>query len=93
MQRSPARAVSQSAFHIEGLEPRRGVLVFSVVPAWFKNRGPLDGLDPFSAGREHYEPVKAQRSSTCVRHISEGRKEILIDRIGDAKNAPLFSHV
>jgi hypothetical protein len=74
------------------LHPFSGVLVFSIVPAGFKNRGPLDGLDPFSAGCEHYEPVKAQRGATCVRHIGEGRKEILVDRMGEAENPLLFSH-
>ena len=61
------------------------------VPDWIKNGCPLDGLDPFRSGYEHYEPVKAQRGSTCIRHMVEGCKDILIDGIGEAENALLFS--
>jgi hypothetical protein len=77
---------------MEAPDPRRGVLLFSVVPGWFENWGPLDGLDLFSASNEHYEPVKAQRGSACVRHVGEGCKEILVDGMGEAENPPLFSH-
>ena len=64
----------------------------SASPGRIKNWSPLDGLDPFRAGCEHYEPVEAKRGATCVRHVSEGCKEILVNGIGDAKNAPLLFH-
>jgi hypothetical protein len=62
------------------------------IPDWIKNWSPLNGLDPFSAGRQHYEPVEAERCTTCVRHIGQGCEQILVDWVRSAENALLLLH-
>ena len=57
-----------------------------------KDRRPLNGLDSFRAGRQHNQAVEAKRGAACVRHIGKGCEEVLIERIGGAKNSLLFLH-
>ena len=57
-----------------------------------KNWSPLDGLDPFSAGRQHYEPVEAEGRATCVWHFGKGCKQILVDWVRSAENPLLLIH-
>jgi hypothetical protein len=62
------------------------------IPDWIKNWSPLNGLDPFSTGRQHYEPVEAERGTTCVWHIGQGCEQILVDWVRSAENALLLFH-
>ena len=79
-------------YEIRKLRNKPQSLASLASPYRIKNWSPLDGLDPFRAGCQHYKPVETKRGATCVRHIDEGCEEILVDGIGDAENALLFFH-
>ena len=57
-----------------------------------RERRPDDLVDPLSSDGEHHEPIEAERTSRCGRHLSQGGKKILVDRIAFAVDAAFLGH-
>ena len=63
------------------------------LPTGLKTGVHWTNFDPFSSGRQHYEPVEAEGGATCVRHIGQGCEQILVDWVRSAENALLLLHI
>ena len=56
-------------------------------------RRPEHLLDPARAGRQHDQPVEAERDAARLRHHRERGQEILVDRVALAIDALLLGHL
>ena len=59
----------------------------------FGHRRPDHLLDARGAGRQHHQPVEAERDAAGRRHLRERGEEILVDRIALAVDALLLGHL
>ncbi len=62
-------------------------------PLGVENGGPLHGVDPSCARRQHGEAVEPERGAARVGHLTQSLEEILVDRRGRPINSLLLGHV